>query len=136
MSKTLQSPGAFLSLLLEKHNLNPFKLSKDIYLSQSAVRLIVLGETRISVSVALRLAKYFNTTPEYWLAMQMKWDLADASKDKALMKTIKNIARFKKETASAKKPAASKKKTAAKKPAAKKSTAKKAARKKPAARKK
>ena len=130
MAKTLQSPGAFLSLLLEKHNLNPFKLSKGIRLSQSAVRLIVLGETRVSVPVALRLAKYFNTNPEYWLIMQMKWDLAEASKDKALQNTVKSISRHKKDTAPAKKPAASKKKTVVKKSAAKKTTAKKAAGKK------
>ncbi|MCL2043568.1 MAG: HigA family addiction module antitoxin [Treponema sp.] len=140
MARTLQSPGAFLSQLLEKHNLNPFKLSKDIRLSQSAVRLIVLGETRISVPVALRLAKYFNTDPECWLIMQMKWDLAEASNDKALKNTLKSISRYKKESSAAKKPAvkktASKKSTASKKTAAKKSNTGKYAIKKKAARRK
>ena len=102
--KTLQSPGAFLTQLLEKHNLNPFKLSKDIHLSQSAVRLIALGETRISVPVALRLAKYFNTNPEFWLSMQMRWDLAEASKDKALGNIIKSISKYTKDPAAGKKP--------------------------------
>jgi addiction module HigA family antidote len=109
--------------MLEKNKLNPFKLSKDISLSQSAVRLIVLDKNRISVPVALRLAKYFKTSPEFWLAMQMKWDIAQAAKDKNLMDMVKGISVFKKETAggtktTAKKPAA--KTTAAKKPAVKK----------------
>ena len=139
--KTLQSPGEFLSHLLEKHKLNPFKLSKEIQLSQSAVRLIALGETRISVPVALRLAKYFNTTSEFWLAMQMKWDLALAAKDRELANIVKNISKFKKDSAAgkmaagkkaAKKPASNRAKIAKKKVARKKASAKAA--KKPASR--
>jgi addiction module HigA family antidote len=97
--------------MLEKYNLNPFKLSKDIHLSQSAVRLIVLGKNKISVPVAFRLAKYFNTNPEFWLAMQTKWDIAQAEDDKALTKIVNGIPKVQKgpaKPASAKKPAAKK----------------------------
>jgi len=125
--KPVQNPGVYLTNLFDKHNLNPFKVSKEIHLSQSAVRLITLGETRISVPVAMRLAKYFNNNPEFWLDMQMNWDLAEASKDKELTKIVKSISMFKK--GEVKKPAASKKpvakKKASKKPAAKKAAAKK-----------
>jgi addiction module HigA family antidote len=129
----LQSPGSFLTQMLEKYNLNPFKLSKEIKLSQSAVRLITIGKTKISVPVAMRLSKYFNTNPEFWLQMQMKWDIAEASKDKDLTKIVKSITRVKKSSDIAKKPAtkkntATKKTVAAKKPA----TAKKKAGGKPA----
>jgi len=122
--KPPQSPGVYLTEMLEKHALNPFKLSKDIHLSQSAVRLIALGKTRISVPVALRLAKYFNNNPEFWLTMQMKWDLTEAAKDKELTGIIKTISVYKKEV---KKPAAKAKRPATKKAAAKKPVAKKAA---------
>ena len=103
----LQSPGTFLTQLLEENKLNPFRLSKDIHLSQSAVRLIALGKTRVSVPVALRLSKYFGTSPEFWLMMQMEWDVAEAARDKDLTNIIKNIPRFKKNPVSGK-PAASK----------------------------
>jgi addiction module HigA family antidote len=131
MAKKLQAPGTYLTQLLDKYNLNPFKLSKEIKLSQSAVRLITIGKTKISVPVAMRLSKYFSTNPEFWLQMQMKWDIAEASKDKALTKIVKSIAKVKKSTGAKKKPAA-------KKPAAKKATAKKktVAAKKPATAKK
>jgi addiction module HigA family antidote len=118
MPKTLQTPGSFLALMLEKYKLNPFKLSKDIQLSQSAVRMITIGKTKITTPVAMRLAKYFNTNPEFWLAMQMKWDITEASKDKALMKVVKSISRVKKGTAGGDKT------VAAKKPATKKKAAK------------
>ena len=136
MAKTLQAPGPFLTLMLEKYKLNPFKLSKDIHLSQSAVRLITIGKTKITVPVAMRLAKYFNTNPEFWLSMQMKWDIAEASKDKNLVNEVKKISRVKKGIAGGNEKSAGAKKAApTKKPAAKKPAAKKPAAKKPAARK-
>jgi len=131
MAKVQQSPGSFLALMLEKYNLNPFRLAQSIHLSQSAVRLITLGKIKITTSVAMRLAKYFNTNPEFWLAMQMKWDIAQAAKDKALMKIVKNISRVAKGAAGGRGKSAAVKKVAAKKPAAKKPAVK--ARKKPAA---
>lgn len=134
MTKELQSPGAFLALMLEKYNLNPFKLSKDIHLSQSAVRLITIGKTKITTPVAMRLAKYFNTNPEFWLAMQMKWDIAEASKNKDMIKMIKSIPLVSKVPIGARKKPAAAKSAAAKKPAAKaKVAAKKPVAKKPAA---
>ncbi|MDR0289752.1 MAG: HigA family addiction module antidote protein [Treponema sp.] len=134
MAQAQQSPGAFLALMLEKYKLNPLRLSKDIYMSQSAVRLITNGKAKITTPVAMRLAKYFNTNPEFWLAMQMKWDVGEAGEDKALMKIIKNISRVEKNAAgSGGTSSADKKATAAKKPVAKK---KAAAKKKPVVMKK
>ena len=121
-SKSLRAPGPFLELMLKKYKLNPSKLSEDIQMSQSAMRLIVIGKIKISVPVALRLAKYFNTNPEFWLAMQMKWEIAEAEKDNDLMKIVKSISVAKKDpdpkkkSAPAKKPAAVKKITRPKKP--------------------
>jgi len=123
MSKIVKSPGEFLSEMLQKRKISNLKLSKDIQLSQSAVRLIVLGKTRISVPVALRLAKYFNTNPEYWLDMQMRWDLAEAVQDKKLMDIVNKITRFQKEQEVAKKPAAVKKPATGKAAAGKKPVA-------------
>ena len=131
-SNALRAPGPFLALMLKKYKLNPSKLSEDIHMSQSAIRLIVLGKTKISVPVALRLAKYFNTNPEFWLAMQMKWDIAEAAKDKELMKIVRSISKVKKSTterpavqkkSAPKKTAPVRKPAAAKKSAVKKSTA-------------
>lgn len=126
-SKDAVNPGAYLTELFEKHNLNPFKVSKEIGLSQSAVRLIVLGETRITVPVALRFAKYFDNKPEFWLEMQMKWDLSEASKDKELKKIVNGISVFKKgdgkKAPASKKPADKKSAAAKKAPASKKASA-------------
>gem|GEM_PF-2729129 len=36
---------------------------------------IVLGKRRATADTALRLAKYFNMSPEFWLGIQMDYDL-------------------------------------------------------------
>ena len=95
MPRNIQEPGPFLQLMLDKYHLNVLRMSRDIGVSQSAVRLLTLGKVRISVPVAVRLAKYFNTVPEYWLMLQMRYDLAEAAKDKDLMRIVRGISRQK-----------------------------------------
>ena len=128
MPKTTQTqtPSSVLSSLMDEYQLNPFSLSKEISLSHSAVRLIANGKGKISVATALRLAKYFDQTPEYWLDLQRASDLNKAKNNQDLMAIIKGITKAKKPTAnletkgSAKKTTLSdKRKTAAKVPGAK-----------------
>jgi plasmid maintenance system antidote protein VapI len=79
--------------------------------SQTNFRNILDGKTRISAQMALRLARYFGTTPLYWLILQATAELAVASQDKELSTILKGITRARKTPSSAK---------AAKKPAPKK----------------
>ena len=36
---------------------------------------IVLGKRRVTAETALRLARYFGTTPQFWLGLQADYDL-------------------------------------------------------------
>jgi addiction module HigA family antidote len=119
MAKAVETPGAILNALMEEYQLNPTKLAGEIKLSPSGVRQITTGKTRITAHVALRLSKFFGNTPEYWLDIQNKADLADAAKDAELAGALKAIGKAKKPAAE-KKPAAKAKapaKAAAKAPA-------------------
>jgi addiction module HigA family antidote len=91
MPKTKQTPGSLLLGLLDKYELNCNRLAKEIKCSQTALRLISLDRSRITTSIALRLAKFFGTKPEYWLQAQMEHDLSAAAKNKALGNVLKNI---------------------------------------------
>jgi addiction module HigA family antidote len=136
MPKLSKSPGEVLQSLLDQYHLNPNRLGKEIKLSQSAVRQIVIGKARISAPVALRLEKYFGKKAEFWLSLQVQYDLADAAKDKKLSGILKSIGDVKEFVPS--KPARkTAKKTGAKRKAAGRpaKSAKKPARAKPRAKK-
>lgn len=105
MPKSTQTPTFVLNSLMEEYGLNPFTLAKGIGLSYSAVRMLALGNFKVSVPTALRLAKYFGKTPEFWLSLQQKEDLLEAGKDKNLQADLKRI---KKAVKKAAKPAAAK----------------------------
>jgi addiction module HigA family antidote len=96
MAKTNQSPGTLLLDFIEKYNLNCNRVSKEIKCSQTALRLISLDKSRITTSIAVRLAKYFSTKPEYWLLAQMDYDLKKAANNKTLYKALKGISKAKK----------------------------------------
>ncbi|MDR0456432.1 MAG: HigA family addiction module antidote protein [Treponema sp.] len=91
MQKNKQTPGTALKVLLEKHNLNCNRLAKAINMSNAMVRLFVLDKSPISLAAAFRLAKFFKTKPEYWLNLQMQYDLSQAAKDKSLARDLDSI---------------------------------------------
>jgi addiction module HigA family antidote len=103
MPKTKQSPGSLLLGFLEKNDLNCNRLSKEIKCSQTALRLISLDKSRITTSIAVRLAKYFGTKPEFWLLAQMDFDLEKAANNKTLARQLKGISKTEKSTAKRKK---------------------------------
>jgi addiction module HigA family antidote len=104
---------------MEQYQLNPTKLSREIKSSQAGIRQVSIGQTKITVPVALRLAKYFGTTPQYWIDLQTKADLEAAARDTALSKIIKGISRVTKPSGKkAAKPVSQTKKNSAPKPRA------------------
>jgi antitoxin HigA-1 len=95
-----QTPATVLQSLMDEYQLNPFSLAKAINLSNSAVRLLVIGKSKVTVPTALRLAKFFGQTPAFWLDLQREADINEASKDKELQVTLKAIPKAKKPAAS------------------------------------
>ncbi len=55
----------------------------------------IIGKTRgVTADTALRLSKFFGTTPEFWLNLQMTYDLrlAQDTKGKAILEKVKPVA--------------------------------------------
>ncbi len=58
--------------------LSAYRLAKDIAVPVSRVQAIIDEKRAITGDTALRLARYFGTTPEFWLNMQRDFDLETA----------------------------------------------------------
>ena len=61
-------------------NLSQNRLALDIRVPARRINEIVHGKRRITADTALRLAKYFNMSPQFWLGLQMDYDL-DVAED-------------------------------------------------------
>ncbi len=69
-------PGEILEKeFLEPLELSQYRLAKDLSVPPRRINEIVHGTRAISADTALRLARYFGTTDEFWLNLQMRHDL-------------------------------------------------------------
>lgn len=59
------------------------RLARDLHVPVNRVSEIVNGRRGITADTALRLARYFGSTPELWLNLQSSYDLQCASRDVA-----------------------------------------------------
>lgn len=79
-------PGEVLQEeFLKPMGLSQNRLALDIGVPTRRINEIVLGKRRITADTALRLARYFGMSPQFWLGLQMDYDLditADALADR------------------------------------------------------
>jgi antitoxin HigA-1 len=86
------TPG---EILLEEFliplGISPYKLSKDLAIPQTRVSEILKGRRRLSADTAVRLAKYFGTSANFWLGLQNDFDLEEVmfSKNRTSIAGIK-----------------------------------------------
>jgi len=73
--KPLHPGEILLKEFLRPMNLSQNKLALSIRVPARRINEIVLEKRRITADTALRLAKYFNMSPQFWLGLQMDYDL-------------------------------------------------------------
>jgi antitoxin HigA-1 len=85
MAKKLKPvhPGEILSEdFMKPHGLSMNRLALDLRVPVTRIADIVAERRAITTDTALRLARYFKTTPEFWLNLQTKYDLEVAEDEK------------------------------------------------------
>ncbi|MFA4891163.1 MAG: HigA family addiction module antitoxin [Candidatus Gracilibacteria bacterium] len=69
-------PGEILKEeFLKPLKVTQYRLAKDISVSPRRINEIVHRTRAVSADTALRLARYFGTSPEFWLNIQSRYDL-------------------------------------------------------------
>jgi antitoxin HigA-1 len=69
-------PGEILfEEFMRSHGISQNRLARDVDMNRARINNIVHGRSSITAAIALRLAKYFRTTPELWLNLQADYDL-------------------------------------------------------------
>jgi addiction module HigA family antidote len=84
-------PGQILEeLYIKPHQLAITEVAGALGIARKNLYAILKGDYAISVEMAFKLSKAFDTTPEFWLQAQLHFDLAKGYKESASMK-IKSL---------------------------------------------
>ena len=69
-------PGEILyEEFLKPLAMSQYRLAKDIAVPPRRINEIILGKRAISVDTALRLARYFGNSANFWMNLQAQYDL-------------------------------------------------------------
>jgi len=87
-------PGEILEEeFLQEFHISAYRLAKETKMPPTRVSEIIKGKRKITTDTALRLSKFFGTTPDFWLSLQMEYDLREEKSTKA--QEINSIKSFK-----------------------------------------
>jgi len=74
-------PGeVLLEEFIKPMNLSQIRLAIDIGVDARRINEIVLGKRSVTADTALRLARFFGNSPQFWLGLQNQYDL-DVTED-------------------------------------------------------
>ena len=93
MAKRLKPvhPGEILSEdFMKPYRLSMNRLALDLRVPVTRIADIVAERRAVTTDTALRLARYFKTTPEFWLNLQTKYDL-EIAEDEELAKIERDV---------------------------------------------
>jgi addiction module HigA family antidote len=71
-------PGEILRETLDDLGLSMNQLAHEIHVPANRISAIVAGKRSVTGETALRLSRYFGTTPAYWMNLQARFDLESA----------------------------------------------------------
>ncbi len=72
-------PGEVLQeLYLKPPRMSAIELARCLNVPRTRIERLIRQETALSVDTAIRLGKFYGTSPEYWINLQWSLDLAEA----------------------------------------------------------
>jgi addiction module HigA family antidote len=61
--------------------LSPYSLAKALGVPRTRIERLVREETALTADTALRLSRYFRTSPEFWMNLQIGYELERAKRE-------------------------------------------------------
>lgn len=73
-------PGEILREdFLPDYSLTPGSLAEALHVPRDRIEKIVRERRSVTADTAMRLARYFGTTPQFWMNLQSNFDLASVA---------------------------------------------------------
>ena len=70
--------------------ISQYRLAKSIGVPSRRINEIVLGKRSVSADTALRLARFFGTSEQFWMNLQSRYDL-DTERDRLGKRLIREV---------------------------------------------
>src|SRR2546423_14439978 len=78
-------PGEVLrEEFLTPMNLSPYALARACGVPRTRIERLAREETPVTADTALRLARYFGSTGEFWIGLQSQYDIERAQEEAAV----------------------------------------------------
>jgi len=92
-------PGEVLrSEFLDELGVTPYALAKNTGIDKGNLSRIINGKSAITADTALRLGRFFGTSPDSWMNLQVRYDL-EVAKDRGLKKIERDVRPYRGEVA-------------------------------------
>ncbi len=87
-------PGKLLKEEIEARDMSASSLAAALGVPANRISEIIRGRRNVTAETALRLARYFGNSPEFWLRLQIRHDLgkANAEQGDIIRRTVKKAA--------------------------------------------
>ena len=84
-------PGEILiEEFLKPMGISQYRVAKDISVPPRRINEIVHGKRAITADTALRLGRFFNMSPQFWLNLQNRYDL-EITEDQLADRLVKEV---------------------------------------------
>lgn len=86
-------PGEVLrEEFLAEFNLKPERVAEDLGVPLEVIEALIREDAGLTAELALRLSRYFNNSPEFWLNLQRSFDLSVALRTAKGLEAIRPVA--------------------------------------------
>jgi antitoxin HigA-1 len=87
-------PGVYLKEILDKWGLPQYRLAQELDVPAMRISHVVRGQRPMTAELALRLGRYLDQSPRYWLHLQSRYDM-DMAEDQVGSRVIREVRRSK-----------------------------------------
>ena len=87
-------PGSYLKEILDELGLSQYRLAQELGVPAMRISHVVRGQRPMTAELALRLGRYLDQSPRYWLHLQSRYDI-DVAEDRVGSRVIREVSRSK-----------------------------------------
>lgn len=85
-------PGVYLKEILDELGVSQYRLAQELGVSAMQVSHVVRGQRPLNAELALRLGRYLDQSPRYWLHLQSRYDV-DVAEDRIGRRVMREVRR-------------------------------------------